>query len=83
MMYILNTYTYVLFNSNELTLLFTLLTLIASEGKSNWIVSRGGGQICPNDFLAFLLLKSKEKLILCLSCNLCNIWMNTFDFIGN
>ena len=40
--------------------------IITSAGTRKWI---------------FLLLKWKEKLILCLSYDLCNVWMNTFDFV--
>ena len=61
------------------SLWINLLTLIVSGGKSNWIVSGGGGgRFAPTTFLMFLLLNSKEKLILCVSCDFCNVWMNTF-----
>ena len=32
-------------------------------------------------FFVFLLLKSKEDLMLCLSCDFCNISIHTFDLI--
>ena len=46
------------------------------------IIVLGGGRFALKTFLVFLLLNSIEKLILCPSCVLCNVWMNTFDFIG-
>ena len=58
------------------------LTLIISGGKSNLIVSGGGGGVFPKKFFKFFFKNSKAKLILCLSCDFCNIWMNTFDLIG-
>ena len=47
-----------------------LLTLIVLW--SNLIVL-GGGRFAPKTFLVFLLLNSKAKLILCLSCDFCNV----------
>ena len=59
-----------------------ILTLIIPGVNHNESSQGGGGAIWPEDFLVFLLLKSKERLIWCLSCELCNVWMNSFDFIG-
>ena len=49
-------------------------------GKSLRIIPGGGGDNLT--FFGVFIHKIKRKLILCLSCDLWNVWMNTFNFIG-
>ena len=42
----------------------------------------GGGSDLPRRLFWCYLLNSKANLILRLSCDFCNVWMHTFNFIG-
>ena len=57
---------------NSFVMRKTILTLFILGGHLR-IVLGGGGQFDLKICLVFLLLESKEKLMLCLFCDLCNV----------